>query len=527
MRSSLKSATTVYMVTTVSIVVAIGLGIRVHYSQIMPINSDQAVVGLMAVHIRHRDWPALYWGQYYGGVEPYIASVLGLVLGYGVVLIKATPIVLGAIASVVVFAVLRLKFSTRTASIGAAITWIWPANSIWNSLRETGFRGAEAVLGLLFLFGIASLQIWPKRRWIWLGTAFTAGLALWASPEFLYFVLPAILATFPITKRLRLRFAFGTGVGVAFAFMLGAFPWIGATFHSHFKTIAETNSPSSPGNDYVHRLGVFASHIFPLAIGTQVPLDGRWLFGPVISIAITTLVALVLVYFAIISFWRSSALGCFSSTLLLYPFIFSMFSNSSYWNDGRYATYLPYLIAVVFIDGIATTRTASPAWKRIQYAMLLATLGTSIYGLLILQPVWDPPAFMNQNPNSIQANFVRSLTKNGLRDVYAQYWVAYVIDYLGKGTVIASQLGGDQRYGPFDAEVQQAKNAAYIFGATPSPSLAQAMTWGTPTFDPLPVTAALLVDYLKSHNLGYRQFQADGFLVIIPSHNVIPETFMS
>src|SRR5665213_1722445 len=55
----------------VVVLAIMGLGIRVWALGRHAINADQAVVGLMAEQILHGHFSAFYWGQSYGGGEPY------------------------------------------------------------------------------------------------------------------------------------------------------------------------------------------------------------------------------------------------------------------------------------------------------------------------------------------------------------------------------------------------------------------------------------------------------------------------
>ena len=60
---------------------ALGLYLRIWILGRTPITSDQAAVGLMAREILHGHLFAFYWGQHYGGGEPYVVAALFSLLG--------------------------------------------------------------------------------------------------------------------------------------------------------------------------------------------------------------------------------------------------------------------------------------------------------------------------------------------------------------------------------------------------------------------------------------------------------------
>src|SRR4051812_4853996 len=61
-----------------------GLALRIFFTEstAYPFNSDEAVVYLMAKHVAHGEFPAFYWGQFYGGtLLQTVAGVVMIVVG--------------------------------------------------------------------------------------------------------------------------------------------------------------------------------------------------------------------------------------------------------------------------------------------------------------------------------------------------------------------------------------------------------------------------------------------------------------
>src|ERR1700722_5121999 len=90
-----------------------------------PINSDQAVVGLMARGILHGHFVAFFWGQHYAGLEPYLTSVLFALFGSSDTVLNLTPVVLAVTASVLVYLIGRYYLSRVLAGLAALAVWVW------------------------------------------------------------------------------------------------------------------------------------------------------------------------------------------------------------------------------------------------------------------------------------------------------------------------------------------------------------------------------------------------------------------
>ena len=64
-----------------------------------PVNGDEAIAGLLANQIAHGHFSAFYWGQSYGGAEPYLVAVLYRVFGSGIWAMKVVPVLLAAVGA--------------------------------------------------------------------------------------------------------------------------------------------------------------------------------------------------------------------------------------------------------------------------------------------------------------------------------------------------------------------------------------------------------------------------------------------
>jgi predicted membrane-bound mannosyltransferase len=77
----------------VAIAVCYGIALRLWLLFHLPLFGDEAVVGLMAKRINGGHLSVFYWGQSYGGAEPYLAALLLRVGGSSSVSLNLTAAV--------------------------------------------------------------------------------------------------------------------------------------------------------------------------------------------------------------------------------------------------------------------------------------------------------------------------------------------------------------------------------------------------------------------------------------------------
>ena len=271
------------IVLLVALVVG-GLLLRLWILGNAPLNSDEATAGLVAHEIARGHFFAFYWGQSYGGVEPYVLALSFRVAGQSPLTLNGTPVVLALIGSVLVWRIGLHLFPRPAALVAAVLSWIWSESTLWNSTKEYGFHQVCDVLGLIVLLQAVRIVVAARTAhgdrlsdWFFLGGAI--GLGYWASPEIVYFALPG---TVVVLVALRHRAGGGIArrlVAMGAAAVIGATPaiWAAATGHG-------TAIPSSPAT-YLSRLGTFFSHVLPMILGLRIEGAGAWelgdRFGPV------------------------------------------------------------------------------------------------------------------------------------------------------------------------------------------------------------------------------------------------------
>ena len=229
---------------------AVGTFIRAWLLFHQPVTSDEAVAGLIAHEILHGHTYAFFWGQPFGGVEPYVVAAVFAVFGQNSLTLGLGPILLSAVAAILVWRVaLRLVDSPQVALLAGAMAWVAPFPVVFSSTIEGGYRGVTLACGLGVL--LLSLRILDGKFRVAEFVAFglIAGLGWWSLPEIAYFLIPAGLVLIGAMVQSYhagelSRWAGRIGWAVL-AFVVGAFPWIWTNFGSGFASLDASKFPGS------------------------------------------------------------------------------------------------------------------------------------------------------------------------------------------------------------------------------------------------------------------------------------------
>ena len=145
------------------------------------IDSDEAIVGLMAKHIvEGADLPVFYYGQHYmGSFEPLLAALSFKVFGISNAALKAVPLIFSLLLLILLYA-LGLQLGGRCVSRVAVLLAAVPPSTllIWSAKARGGFielvcLGTYALLPYLPLAKTRTALICRHRidwicAWFWL-----------------------------------------------------------------------------------------------------------------------------------------------------------------------------------------------------------------------------------------------------------------------------------------------------------------------------------------------------------------------
>lgn len=435
-------------VVVVATAVVVGTVVRVVLmrSPTGTLDSDEAVVGLMARQFDLGHFRAFFWGQAYGGtIEAGIAAVAFKVFGATTTVLKSVPLLLFGGAAVLVWRIGRRVMAPGPALVAALLVWLWPANYLWWSIKARGFYEATLCLGLGVVLVALRIGQGDGARWRdWVVLGLLAGLGWWQSPQIAYTLVPA--ASWLLW---RLRAQAWRAVAAVAAFAVGSLPWWWANLGDGFASL--TAPPSSVKGGYLSHLSVLAREGVPMTLGLKVIYSSRWVSPAVVTGALCALAVAV----AIAGYVKGWPGGRLIVVLALaFPFLHAFLPLAGTVAEGRYTLFALPLVALAL---------AHAADRRLPAAALAAAclLATGL-GLRDLRGQ-TTPFFSNRRVPTSLASLERALEAHGTTRVWSGYWVAYRLTFETGERVISAPIVND-RYQPLAAAVSfAARPAAHVY----------------------------------------------------------------
>jgi uncharacterized membrane protein len=401
------------------------------------VDSDEAIVGLMARHIVHQhQFSSFYWGQNYGGsLTAIVMAAVFAVFGSSTATLKVVPIGMSAVAAILVWRLGRRTIGEPGATLAALAFWVWPANYVLLSTKERGFYWMCMILGLSFLLAVLRLVDHPDRWGEWIVLGILGGLGWWTSPQILYFVVPGLVW---LGIKLR-RDAWRLIVSLPFA-LLAAFPWLLFNFHHDWAALVPTSHQFDKG--YIGNIKVLVRHGLPVALGLNI-LE-KWIV-PVVFPAIYVAL-LVLGTIGVIR--RRPKQWLLILVALAFPLLWGAFPVSGVIGEGRYVMFI--LPAVILLLMYAAR---SPV---LQVLMFVAALAVSIEGVHRIADHASAP--IRTGP------LIAALDAHHVHHLYGDYWVVYRVAFETNERIVGTPRFS-KRWPPYDQAVAADPHPAAVFVA--------------------------------------------------------------
>lgn len=464
----------------------------------VPFNADEAVVALMARHIRQGSFPLFFYGQAYMGSLDALLIAIGFgVFGEKVVVIRAVQAVLylGTVALGVELGK-RLFRSRRIGLLSGLLLAVPTVNvTLYTTATLGGYNELLLIGNGMLLLTLALGEEINNRKFHHLeklliyGAAWgaLAGLGLWAFGFSLIYVLPAglllILYSLQPLRRARRTVVYILWGGVLAGFLLGATPvWIflsrqdGSAFLQELMGSAVAVSGQIPVllQPFV-RLYSFLLLGTTVIIGLRPPWGVRWLMLPLIPFTLAYWLGVII---SSLRTWWVKKVSAEKALLLAGPplLVITGFLLTPFGNDpsGRY-----FIPLVVPLGILAAKKTLDWARGRPWVVVLLMSL-VMLFNLGgILQSLSDfPPGLTTQFDPISQVNhqdmdrLIAFLEEEGATRGYTNYWVSYPLAFLsGEELIFIPRLPyhedfrftpRDDRYPPYAQAVREADQVAYI-----------------------------------------------------------------
>ena len=490
-------------VVAACVVSGVALRVWIFRADISPTESDEAVLGLMAMHIARGQFQTMYWGQPYGGpVEAFLAAPVFALAGPSVIVTKLVGTALCAVSSLLTWRIGRRTVGEPGASIGAALFWTWPVFFVWYSTKISIYFGSLtlALAVVLLLFQLRDRdQLQPTWRWP-ASFGLASGLAFWASPQTLFLLVPAGVALGPALLRNARRVA----LSLPFA-VIGAAPWI--AFNARNEWASLHVPPVDVTVSYLDRVRGFFPQL-PIILGLRMPWNEEWL-SRTGGIVVSALVCIAVGVGAVVASGRARPVYVIA---LLVPLAYAA-SPLSVYTGGSQPRYLLTLMPVLALV------IASALWGVARFARAPAALSVGLVAALVVGAVgvtvegfqraeqmhlgWIPAAPDAVTPPQFD-DLHALLTEHRVRYAYADYWVSYRAMFESHERVVIDPIQPNlQRYAPYSRAVE----------ASPHPALIALAASGT---------YPLITAKLDKLGVSYRRYERGNFALILPDRKVSP-----
>jgi hypothetical protein len=484
----------------VLVLVLAGLAVRV-WMLVTPfggLDSDEAIVGLMARDVLDGDFPMFSGGQTHGGPhEPLLTAAFFAVFGASTVVMKIVALLLSAGACVLIWRLGRRTIGEPAATAAGLLFWVWPAAFLWWSVKSRGFYHVALLIGLGVLLLVLRLAERPSGRDM-AALGALVGTGLWCTPQTVLFFAPALLwLALRRFSAVRLTaFAVAAGIPAAFPF------WVHNLRNGWVTFDASPASFAMPA--FGDRLeGIFQTGL-PGALGLKFPDGSRWVAGPfgrAWYVALLVLFAAAVVKTLASRAGRREPIALVFLVVTAYPFLLALSPYSAYVDHPRYLYYLGPLCALLIARGLAALRGPALAGGLVAAVTLSGVAIVTMDREREFRPSSEGVAI----PEDLDP-LVDHLTTTEVDHVYADYWLAYYLAFETGERIVATPYRGLVRDVDAEASVRAHPHPGYLF------------VNGSPAEEAFHIE----IDALEA---PYERTDVGGFVVYAPEENLGPETF--
>lgn len=468
-------------------VVSAILKISLLIADVVPFNSDEAIVGLMARHFLQGDWEIFFYGQaYMGTLDASLVAAAFSLFDPQVILIRILQMLL-YIGTVVTTGYLgQLIFRSKYVGLIAAGFMVIPnVNATLYTTVSLGGYGEVLLLGNLLMIAALKAYYEAKRKWyiLW---GFIAGLGIWTFGLILIYILPTLILLLyrAFQDERKAKNALDLLLAGA-AFAIGLSPWIIWAISNGFSPLLEELFGSAiSGASSTNPFFAILVHLYNfLLFGTTVifglrpPWEIRWLAEPLLPVALAFW--LVILIFALrnltkkdeVQIGRWVLVGVM--TALVVGFILTPFGADP---SGRY--FLPLIVPLsLFAAEFCVDLSERSRAGRWVYLLPAAILIFNLWGTIEVARQF-PPGLTTQFDSitwidhRFDDELISFLKVNGETRGYSNYWVAYPIAFQSNEEIIFipslpyhedfRYTMRDNRYQPYNKVVKDSDRVAYI-----------------------------------------------------------------
>ena len=249
------------------------------------VDSDQAIIGVMAYHIQAGHHPLMYAGQpYQGSLEAYAAALLFALCGASDWTLRLPVLACAVLFVGAVYALGATLYGRRVAAISAVVVALGPGALLYYG-DVTGFGYSEVMLlGTLLLVLQArhpDPRAMPLRVALVMGLV--AGLGAWIEPLMAEYLLPLGLAyarpLLTIRRGPCARMAPARPLAaIALGAIVGGAPLLAYNLRHHWATLSYLVAQGGQRVDHLGAVTRLMTESLPVLLGLAVPNSNHGAF---------------------------------------------------------------------------------------------------------------------------------------------------------------------------------------------------------------------------------------------------------
>jgi hypothetical protein len=508
----------------VLLLVVVAAWLRIDYLLALDsvIDSDEAIVGLMARHfLAGKEMPTFYYGQHYmGSLEAYAVALMFALFGESSLVLRATPLLFALATIPLLYLFVRKISGPFAATVSTSLLAVAPpVLLIWSTKARGGF------IEILFL---GALAWWLASRWYLaqrppVSGACAVGLVLgigwWTNTQIIYFMLPlglVFLYRFFISDGRFVRekwrdFAVQT-IFAFTSFILGGLPYWIYNFQNEFASFGIA-SAVGPADALEHFVGLLLFSL-PILFGAmrfwesqEIVFFGNeliWGSGVILGL----FVLLLLLPQSRRRIWEISPVGLQIALGICIIGMFTIFSVSSFGYLVQAPRYLlPLYLPVFALLGVLLGKIHNRSVP-IAYVLWIGLLSWNLfaaYGTGRALP-GEPFVFDGERVQRQHHELIRWLEDSSVEAVKTNYWIGYRLSFETQEQTIFKIFGEPEqiRIPEYEEQVQalldEGKDVPYVL---------------------LPRQAELVSSALKAQGYAFQQVDVSGYRIL---YALVPPT---
>jgi 4-amino-4-deoxy-L-arabinose transferase-like glycosyltransferase/mRNA-degrading endonuclease RelE of RelBE toxin-antitoxin system len=424
----------------------IGLLLRLHLllATDFLIDSDEAIVGLMAKHfVEGKPLTTFYYGQHYmGSLEPIIVAILFLFTGVSAISLKVVPLLFSIILIPLVYLITKISANQTAARFSAILMAIPPVTLIeWSGKARGGFMEIVVIITLsIYLCFYWSKCKGVRKAWYAFIVGLCTGIGWWVNNQII-FVLPAI-GLFLLLQAFKLNLKYVlTTISVTFiGFIIGSLPFWLYNINNNFASFGLFTFGTTPLNNFY---GLFEIAL-PILLGARRSWQNEDIFT--YSSILVYFIYILLVIATILYSYKYSNKNIFLKVILfIVPSILTIFVLSSFGSLSIAPRYLLPLYPFIFIIAGVGISYITNFSKFSGYLLLLVIvtinlLSTYKGGLSI---PGTPFAEADERVALSHDEIIKWLNSKDIRKIKTNYWIGYRIAFESNETIIPELTGSN------------------------------------------------------------------------------------